>query len=475
MTGPDPAASLLLGPMFATSEMRTLFSDRAVLGRMLAVEAALARAEAAVGVIPRKAAAPIEAACNPSRFDPAAIGSAAQASGNVAIPLVKALTAAVAKRDADAARFVHWGATSQDIIDTATSLAIRDGVKLLVRDLERAIRGFASLARRHRKKPMAGRTWLQQALPITFGLKAARWASMLIRARARLEAAARTGSVLQFGGAAGTLASLGRKGGAVTKRLAIELDLPAPDLPWHAERDRIAGVAANLGILVGAAGKIARDVSLLMQTEVAEAFEAAAPGRGGSSTLPHKRNPVGAAEILTAATLAPGLVAGILAGMTQEHERALGGWQAEWIALPQLFLLASGAAARIAEIAKGLEVNPERMRENLDVTGGLIMAEAVQMELGEKLGRLAAHDLLEAASKRAAAENRHLRDVLLDAPEVASALSPERIDALLDPTAYLGSADEFIERALAAADRALASGAASAKPKKPKTPKKRKR
>jgi 3-carboxy-cis,cis-muconate cycloisomerase len=279
---------------------------------------------------------------------------------------------------------------------------------------------------------------------------------MLARARERLTEAADAAGVLQFGGAAGTLASLGSKGPAVTRRLADELALALPDAPWHTERDRLAAVATALGIFIGAAGKVARDVSLLMQTEVGEAFEPAAPGRGVSSTLPHKRNPVAAAQILAAATLAPGLVAGMLSGMVQEHERALGGWQAEWVALPQLFLLASGAAARLAEIGKGLEVNGDRMRANLDATNGLVMAEAVQMALGEKLGRLEAHELLEGASKRAAAERRHLKEVLADLPAIAEAIPADRLDALFDPLAYLGSADEFVERALRSVDRALA-------------------
>jgi 3-carboxy-cis,cis-muconate cycloisomerase len=457
--------------MFATRDMRALFSDRATLGRLLAVEAALARAEGAVGAIPGKAAPAIVAACNASRFDAAALGAAAQPAGNLAIPLVKALTASVARRDADAARFVHWGATSQDILDTATALAIRDAFALIDRDLVRAIRGFGALARRHRKTPVAGRTWMQQALPITFGLKAARWAAMLARAREQMREAATGASVLQFGGAAGTLASLGGKGPRVARRLADELRLPLPDIPWHGERDRAAAVAVALGILIGSAGKVARDVSLLMQTEVGEAFEPTAAGKGGSSTMPHKRNPVGAAQILAASTLAPGLVAGVLSGMVQEHERALGGWQAEWIALPQLFLLASGATARLAEIGKGIEIDVRRMRENLELTRGLVLAEAVQMALGEKLGRLAAHDLLEAASKRAISEGRHLKDVLTEVPEVADTLSSERLDMLFDPLAYLGSADLFLERALKSIDRALGAGGAAA----PKRKKKRKR
>jgi 3-carboxy-cis,cis-muconate cycloisomerase len=458
--------SSLLGPLFASRDMRALFSDRASIGLMLAVEAALANAEAATGVIPRGAAAPIAAACDTARFDVDAIADAAPASGNVAIPLVKALTAAVAKRDAEAARFVHWGATSQDVIDTATVLAIRQGEELIGRDLDRAIKALAAHARRNARKPMAGRTWLQQALPITFGLKAARWAAMLARVRTHLHDAAKDAAVLQFGGAAGTLASLGAKGPAVAKRLAAELELALPDAPWHGERDRIVAVAAALGILIGAAGKIARDLSLLMQTEVGEVFEPAAAGRGGSSTMPHKRNPVACAQILAAATLAPGLVAGTLSGMTQEHERALGGWQAEWIALPQLFLLASGVAARLAETAKGLEVDTKRMRTNLDATNGLIMAEAVQMAAGEKLGRTRAHELLEEASKRAVSEGRHLRDVVAETPLLADALPGKGVESLFDPAAYLGSAFEFIESALKSAESAVAIAEAKTKRKK---------
>lgn len=466
MTSPDLAGSSLLGPLFASREMRALFSDRASVGLMLAVEAALANAEAATGVIPRGAAAPIAAACDPARFDLDAIAEAAPASGNIAIPLVKALTAAVAKRDAEAARFVHWGATSQDIIDTATVLAIRQGEELISRDLDRAIKALAAHARRNAKKPMAGRTWLQQALPITFGLKAARWAAMLARVREQLHDASTAAAVLQFGGAAGTLASLGTKGPAVAKRLAAELELDQPDLPWHGERDRIAALAAALGVLIGAAGKIARDISLLMQTEVAEVFEPAAAGRGGSSTMPHKRNPVACAQILAAATLAPGLVASVLSGMTQEHERALGGWQAEWIALPQLFLLASGVASRLAETARGLEVDTKRMRANLEATNGLIMAEAVQTALGEKLGRSRAHELLEEASRRAASEGRHLRDVVAETPALADELPAKTLETLFDPAAYLGSAVEFIERALKSTEPALTIAEAKTKRKK---------
>jgi 3-carboxy-cis,cis-muconate cycloisomerase len=465
MTESELAVSPLLAPLFATTEMRALHADRAVIGRMLDFEAALARAEAAEGVIPRAAVLAIKSACNPARFDPVALGKAAALAGNPAIPLVKALTAAVARRDREAARYVHWGATSQDVIDTAAVIAMRASVELLDRDLARAIKALARLARKHRNTPLAARTWLQQALPTTFGLKLARWAALIAGARENLHAAASKAAVLQFGGAAGTLAALGKKGPRIAKRLAEDLGLLV-DTPWHAERDRIAGVASAVGILIGAGGKIARDVSLLMQTEIGEVFEPAGHGRGGSSTMPHKRNPVACAQILAAANLAPGLVSSVLSGMVQEHERALGGWQAEWLAMPQLFLLASGVASRLVETAEGMEIDAARMRKNLDATRGLIMSEAVQMALGAALGRLEAHDLLEAASKRAAKERRPLIEILSRMPEITKVLPREKLARLFDPLAYLGSAGPFLDRTLANVEKSLTRSSTKARRKR---------
>jgi 3-carboxy-cis,cis-muconate cycloisomerase len=435
--------------------MSLLHADQAMLGRMLEVEAALAHAEAAIGLIPRSAVGPIAFACDPNRYDMAALGKAAATAGNLVIPLVKALTAEVAKRDSNAARYVHWGATSQDIIDTATVIAICKATKLLDRDLKRAIKGFSLLARRHRNTPMAARTWLQQAVPMTFGLKLSRWAALLSRARISLLKSVQEASVLQFGGAAGTLASLGKNGRKVARYLADRLDLGLPGLPWHAERDRIANVASSIAILIGATGKIARDITLLMQTEIGEAFEPSAPSRGSSSTMPQKRNPTASAQILAAATIAPNLVATILASMPQEHERATGGWQTEWIVLPQLFLLASGAIERTAEIAEGLEVDTDRMRKNLDISHGLIMAEAIQMALAEKVGRLSAHDLMEIATNRAAKEKRDLFSIILKTPEIVKTLPEKQLKTLFNPIAYLGNTEEFIERALKEARQSL--------------------
>lgn len=447
----------LLGPIFASAKMRALLSGTGMLQRMLDVEAALAAAEASARVIPQTAVAPIAAACDVKRYDLTAIGTAAANAGNVAIPLVKALTAEVGKRNKEAARFVHWGATSQDIIDTATVLALREAGALLDRDLIRAIKGFVSLAKKHRKTVMPGRTWLQQALPTTFGLKAAEYAASLSRARTRIGEAVFDASVLQFGGAAGTLAALGNKGAAVARALGKELALPVPPAPWHAHNDRIVNAASTIAIAIGECGKIARDVSLLMQTEIAEAFEPAGAGRGGSSTMPQKRNPVLSAQILTAANIAPNLVSSLLSGLVQEQERGLGGWQASWLTLPQLLLLASGAFERTAELANGLKADSVRMRANLELSNGAIMAEAVQFALGEKLGRMEAHELLAEASKQSAIQKQHLKEILRGMPEVSRALSPKKLDELFDPARYLGAVEKFIDATLAAVEQDLKS------------------
>src|SRR5882757_3984036 len=373
--------SPLLAPMLSSAAMRAVCDDRETLQHMLDFEAALARAEAATGVIPASAAEPIAKACKADGFDLADLAEAATRSGNLAIPLVKALTAKVAQSDAEAARYVHWGATSQDVIDTAAMLGLRAGIDALLGDLDRAVTGFAGLARQHRSTAMVARTWLQHALPMPFGLKLAEYAAALHRAKRRLQRMRQDTLALQFGGAAGTLAALGDNGLVVAEQLARNLELPLPEAPWHTHRDRIAEAASVLAILSGTCGKIARDVSLMMQTDVAEAFEPSGEGRGGSSTMPHKRNPVAAATALAAATMAPNLAATIFAAQDQDHERSAGPWHAEWPTLPTLLLVTSGALASIVDIAEGLEVDAARMRANLDATHGLIMAEAVAMAL----------------------------------------------------------------------------------------------
>jgi 3-carboxy-cis,cis-muconate cycloisomerase len=446
------ALSPLLAPMFSSAAMRTICDDATFLQHMLDFEAALARAEAAVGVIPPNAASVIAGACRADSFDHAMLSDAATRSGNLAIPLVKSLTESVAKIDTEAARYVHWGATSQDVIDTATMLMLRSGIDALLADVERAIRGFARLALQHRATAFVARTWLQHALPMPFGLKLAEYAAALARSRTRLRRVRETTLVLQFGGAAGTLAALGNSGLAVAERLAQELDLPLPEAPWHTHRDRIADVASVFAIISGTCGKIARDISLLMQTDVAEAFEPSGAGRGGSSTMPHKRNPVAAASILAAAAMAPNLAATIFAAQVQEHERSAGPWHAEWPTLPALMLVTSGAVAAIVDLAEGLEVDVLRMRTNLDATSGLIMAEAASMALAEKIGKSDAHHLVEAASKKAIAEGKHLREVLAGDKVVMAHLDAGPLARLFDPMAYQGTSQILIDRLLASLD-----------------------
>jgi len=444
--------SPLLAPMLSSAAMRAICDDATYLQHMLDFEAALARAEAAIGIVPAKAADTIAKACTADQFDLGALAEAATRSGNLAIPLVKALTANVAKADAEAARYVHWGATSQDVIDSASMLGLRAAIDALLADIGRAISGFARLARQHRDTPAVARTWLQHALPMPFGLKLAEYAAALHRSRLRLQRLRDEGLALQFGGAAGTLAALGDNGWLVAEKLAQELKLPLPDAPWHTHRDRIAEIASVLAIAAGSCGKIARDVSLMMQTDVAEAFEPSGEGRGGSSTMPHKRNPIAAATALAAATMAPNLAATIFAAQVQDHERSAGPWHAEWPTLPMLLLVTSGALAAIVDIAEGLQVDVARMRVNLDATGGLIMAEAVAMALAEQVGKSEAHHLVETASKKAVAEKNDLREVLANDPKVIAHLSVERIAKLFEPMAYQGVSQALIDRLLASLD-----------------------
>lgn len=434
--------------LFTTEAMRAIFSARARLSRMLEFEAALARAEARVGVIPQAAADAIALQCDVTRFDTDAIDAAARDAGNLAIPLVAALTRNVAGSDAGAKGFVHWGATSQDAIDTGLVLQLRDALELIDADLARLAGALAMQARHHAATVLAGRTWLQQALPITLGVKLAAIVSALDRHRDRIASLRSRALVLQFGGAAGTLASLYDRGLAVTGELGRQLGLEVPDLPWHTERDRLCEIAATLGMLTATLGKLARDLSLLAQTEVGEADEPAAPGRGASSTMPQKRNPVGASIALAAAVRVPGLVATMLHAAVQEHERGLGNWPAEWETLPQIVMLTAGALDAMAEVAGGLDIHADRMRANLDLTHGLIFAEAVQMALAPAIGRDAAHSLVAGACRRAGERRVHLRDILENEPRVNEVLDREAIGRLFDPTAYLGESRAYIERAL---------------------------
>jgi len=432
----------------STPAMEAIFSDRTRVQRMLDVEAALAVAEARHGVIPVGAVAPIGATCDAGVIDFAALAAAAATAGNLAIPLVRQLTARVAASDAEAAKYVHWGATSQDVIDTGTALQLRDALAQIDADLRQLGHALCELAERHRTTPQVGRTWMQHALPITFGAKVAGWLDALTRHYARLQQVRTQSAVLQFGGAAGTLAALGDKGLQVAQSLAGELKLGLPILPWHAARDRFAEAATTLGLLTGTLGKMARDIALLSQTEIAELAEPTAPGRGGSSAMPHKRNPVSCAAALAAAERVPYLVATMLGAMTQENERALGGWQAEWETLPQVVRLSACALQQMLYVCSGLHVDVERMRHNLDLTQGQIMAEAVTMALGAKIGRQAAYEVVERACR--AAGNHHLRAVLEQDGVIGAHLSTRELDHAFDPSNYAGEAAQFVDHAIAA-------------------------
>ena len=441
----------ILDPLFRSAALVEIFSDAERVQAILHFEAALARAEAAVGIIPEASARAIGAKCHVEYFDLNLIAQTAAKAGNLAIPIVKHLTEAVAKDDKDAARFVHWGATSQDAIDTGVVLQLRRALELFEQDLQRLTGTLVGLAEKHRGTPMVARTWLQQALPTTFGFVVAGWLDAILRHRVRLAEIRPRVFTLQFGGAVGTLAALGSNGPAVAKALAHELKLELPSTPWHAHRDRIAEVGTTLGLCMGTLGKIARDISLHTQTEVAELFEPAGEGRGGSSTMPHKRNPVTCAVVLTAAQRVPGLVATLLGAMVQEEERGLGGWHAEWETLPELVCLVGGALHHLAGMLAGLEVDTARMRENLETTRGLIFAEAVSMALGDRMGKMPAHILVEAACKKALVEKRHLKDVLLHEPGWHGHLAPADLESLFEVRNYLGSAEEFTARVLSQA------------------------
>ncbi|HEV7339777.1 MAG TPA: 3-carboxy-cis,cis-muconate cycloisomerase [Bosea sp. (in: a-proteobacteria)] len=441
----DPAG--LYGELFADQEFAALFDDRACLQGMLDFEAALARAQAQVGVIPATAADAIANACEAGLYDIAAIGKAATLAGNPAIPLVKALTARVAAADPDAAKWVHYGATSQDVIDSGHAQQYLSAQELILARSARLAHALAGLVREHRRTPMIGRTFLQHAVPIAFGLKAANWLGPIVSFHDDFMIWGQ--SAHQLGGAAGSLASLGDKADAVSEAFArIMPSIGAVRVPWHSERRRPARIATELGLLLGHLGKMAGDIALMAQTEIGELAEPEAPGKGGSSAMPHKRNPVLCTLILAAAKRAPGLVSTMLVVMPQEHERAMGGWHAEWLTLRELFLIAGSALNQAVTLIEGLQVFPEQMQYNLDLTNGLVMAERVSLALAQTIGRGEAHHLLEEASRDCIASGRHLRDVLADHPTLAGKLSPEELDDLFDPTTYRGATDAIIDRIL---------------------------
>jgi len=443
----------LLDSLFGSEAMNAIFSDAARLQGMLDFEVALARAEARCGLMPVASAEAIAAQCKTELLDFCALSSAAALSLNPAVPLVKQLTALVTKNDKDAARFVHWGATSQDANDTGLVLQMRRAFEVIEKDLELLAASLADMAQKYRSTPITGRTLMQHAMPTTFGAKVASLLDAITRHRERLAETRKRALVAQFGGAVGTLSALGDKGLAVAAALADELKLAEPAAPWHTQRDRVAEVACTLGLLAGTLGKIARDLSLRAQTEIGEIFEPAGEGRGGSSTMPHKRNPVTCGVVLAAAVRVPGLVSTMLSAMVQEDERGLGNWHAEWETLPEIFRVTGGALHQMAWIMPRLEVDAARMRANLEATRGLIYAEGVTMALARHMGKSEAHSLVEGASRRARESGKHLRDVLHGEPEATKLVSTAELDSLFAPENYLRAAEEFVDRVIGAARR----------------------
>jgi 3-carboxy-cis,cis-muconate cycloisomerase len=454
----------LMDSMATTQSLAGLFSDQSVLQAMLDFEIALARCEAGCGIIPENAGKIIANAAQAGSFDPSALAEDALRAGTPAIPFVKALTELVRAKDSAAAGFVHWGATSQDVTDTALVLVLKQAQPILRPDLDRLEQALRRLANEHENTVMLGRTLLQSAPPVTFGLKAAGWLGAIDRSGSRLEQCFQESLNLQFGGASGTLAALDKRGIEVGQALAAELGLAYPESPWHAHRDRLAALLCACGVLTGALGKMARDISLLMQPEVGEASEPNGDSRGGSSTLPHKHNPVGCAAALACANRIPGLVAAFLSVMVQEHERGLGNWQAEWPVISAVVQSTGLALSAMAEVAEGLTVNAARMRSNIEATGGVVFAERAMMMLAEKLGRDQAQRILEKASSTSTVQGRRLQEVLAGMPDVAGHLSPATLNDLEVPEKYLGVALELERRMLAAA--ASADPSAKKKPEK---------
>ena len=434
--------------LFMDSDVETLFTDKAIVQAMLRFEAALALAEADANVISFDHARLIARVCENAEIDLEKIILTATQAGNPAIPLVKELTILVREADAHAAGLVHAGATSQDLIDTATMLQLKAALSKLHLGITRLQQRLTELINEHRETVMIGRTLLQQARPISFAFKLAGWLDQLIRCRDRLHEVRARSLVLQFGGAVGTLAASGRDALTIMSRLAERLELREPTMPWHTARDRLFEVASAVAMLSGCLGKIATDASLLMQTEVDEISEAAEEERGGSSAMPHKKNPVAPTMIVAACSRVPGLLATMCASMMQEHERSVGRWHAEWSPLPEMVCLAGGAIKHAGGLFSHLEVNVTRMRQNIEVTRGLVFAESIVVALRKEIGKSQAEELVKLACQRAREKNCHLQKVLSQDPTVSRVLDPATLEQIFRSENALGMANELIERVL---------------------------
>ena len=443
----SPADSPILGTLYGSDAMRAVFDETTYFQRMLDVEAALARVQGRMGVIPADAAEAIAAAAKVENLRTEDLAASAR---NVGYPVV-GLVAGLSKAAGEAGGWTHWGATTQDIMDTATVLQVRDGLDLIETELSEILAALAGQADKHRDTVMAGRTHLQQALPVTFGLKCAVWAMPFLAHLDRLKQLRARVQMVEFAGAAGTLASLGDQGIAIMEALATELGLGAPLAPWHVCRDALAETVSVLGLISGTLAKIATDIVLLAQTEVGEVAEPYVAGRGASSTMPQKRNPIASEYILAAVRMVQGLVPVMQGAMAQDHERATGPWQAEALVLPQAFVLTHGALLHTKAIAQGMVVDAARMRANLDITRGLIVSESVMMGLAPVIGRGEAHHVVKHACDVALTQKIPLADALERDPAVSSRLDRAAIEKLIDPANYLGSTQGFIDRVIAAA------------------------
>lgn len=442
-----PSQGALYGDLYGNARVREIFSVRGRLRAMLAFEAALARAQATAGVIPAAAAVAIAAAADDAdRLDVDEIVRGTQVTGYPVVALTKELARLAGP---EAGRFVHWGATTQDVLDTATVLQLRSALPAIEDDLRAVIDALGQRAVRHRDDIMAGRTHLQHALPVTFGYVCALWAAPLIDGIERLRATLKRALQLQFGGAVGTLASLGTRARDVAESLGRELDLRVPDAPWHADRSAFVDLACVLGVVCGCLAKFATDVTLLMQTEVAEVAEPHAPGRGASSAMPHKRNPIACEYTIAAARAVHALVPAMLGAMAGDHQRSTGAYQAEENTLYRIVVSASGASGNARKLALGMVVDAERMRSNVGLTLGLIVSEAVAIALAERVGSGSSHAIVERAASRATDERRPLLEILTDDREVAEYFDAAALRQLLDPAGYVGEAAAVIDRVLA--------------------------
>ncbi|HEY6381879.1 MAG TPA: 3-carboxy-cis,cis-muconate cycloisomerase [Pseudolabrys sp.] len=446
---PTALDSKIFGPLFSNSEINQLLSDQAYVRALVGVETALARAEARVGVIPQVAAEQISKAADPNKIDIASLSKGAVRSGFPIIALVRELQRLVGGQ---AASYVHWGATTQDIMDTACVLQLRAATKLYKERLVELARQLSQLANRHRATVMAGRTHGQQALPISFGLKVASWLAPLLRHAERLDELSPRLLVVQFGGAAGTLAALGDKGLEVMQCLAAELKLAVPVMPWHAQRDSLVEFAGWLSLVTGSLGKMAQDIILLAQSEVGEVSESAEEGRGGSSTMPQKSNPITSELILAAARNNASLLSALHHAQIQEHERATHGWQVEWLTLPEMIMLTGGALKHAVYLAKNLQVDETKMRENIHRANDVVLAEAAVFALAQAMPRAQADELVKRACAVALSEGKPLVEVVKNL--VAGTLAAGAIDwqALAAPENYLGETDKVIDRALKSAN-----------------------